>query len=134
MALPTVLIAEDEADIRETLIVLLTEEGYPTLQARDGWQALSILRREPQPLVVLLDLALPRLTGLDILRIISRPRFQRLGRQRVFIVQTARALMDPSKVADILAQFEIPLIIKPFDIDQVLTAVAHAALRLKSSV
>lgn len=55
-----VLIADDDADIRETFQLVLEDAGYPTLPAADGEQALTILRSAQQPLIALLDISLPR--------------------------------------------------------------------------
>jgi CheY-like chemotaxis protein len=131
--MPTVLIVEDDPDVREALVTLLTGEGYATIEAADGRHALTILRRDPRPLIVLLDLAIPWLNGLDILRIIDRQSYLRLGRHRAFIVQSARALMNPALVQDILDKYQIPVITKPYDIDEVLTAVAKATQQLESA-
>jgi two-component system response regulator RegX3 len=63
----TVLIVEDEASYLEALEVTLQPEGFTILTAADGRSALDVFRREP-PDVILLDLMLPDLSGLDVLR------------------------------------------------------------------
>ena len=65
--MPTVLIADDEASVREFLVQSLTEEGFTVLEAADGLEALWRIKRE-RPEAVLLDLRMPRLGGLDVLR------------------------------------------------------------------
>ncbi len=62
-----ILVVEDDAALRETLAYNLSAEGYETLLASDGVAALEIVRRQPVALV-LLDVMLPRLDGLDVLR------------------------------------------------------------------
>lgn len=62
-----ILIVEDEADIRELLRYSLTQEGYAVEEAADGAEALErITRRAPD--LVLLDLMLPRMSGLELCR------------------------------------------------------------------
>ena len=62
----SVLIVDDEPNIRRMLAALLREEGYTTLEAGDGVQALQRMG-DAEADVVLLDLALPGVTGLDLL-------------------------------------------------------------------
>jgi two-component system alkaline phosphatase synthesis response regulator PhoP len=69
----TILVVEDHAPLRETLAENLRAEGYAVLTAADGVAALQIARSQPIALVVL-DLLLPRLDGLEVCRQLrSRP-------------------------------------------------------------
>ncbi len=62
-----ILVVEDEADIRELLRYSLTQEGFAVEEAADGAEALDrIMRRAPD--LVLLDLMLPRMSGLELCR------------------------------------------------------------------
>jgi two-component system response regulator RegX3 len=65
----TVLVVEDEVNMREALVFLLRSEGYHVLEAEDGEQAVSIFAAEGADLV-LLDLMLPKLSGKDICKAI----------------------------------------------------------------
>ena len=69
----SILVIDDEAGIRESLEVLLTLEGYGVRTAMDGEQGLRILELENFDLV-LLDLALPGQSGLELLPQIPRDR------------------------------------------------------------
>jgi len=62
-----VLIIDDEAAIRESLQILLEEEGYEVVNANDGEEGLSLLDTQSVDLV-LLDFQLPDRNGLDILK------------------------------------------------------------------
>jgi two-component system nitrogen regulation response regulator NtrX len=62
----TILIVDDESQIRSALQGVLEDEGYRTLLAESGEACLDTLRRKPVD-VVLLDIWLPRLDGLDTL-------------------------------------------------------------------
>jgi CheY-like chemotaxis protein len=64
MAGKTLLVVEDNAIQREGLAAVLREHGYTVLTAADGDEAMSWLRSEPPPDLVLLDMIIPR-TGHD---------------------------------------------------------------------
>lgn len=63
---PTILICEDEALLRELVRVSLGP-AFRFVEARDGREALALVENEP-PDLVLLDLMLPGITGLEVLR------------------------------------------------------------------
>ena len=61
----TILVADDQAANRELLTELLTTQGFKTITAADGPEALDQLRRVPTDLV-LLDVMMPRMTGFQV--------------------------------------------------------------------
>ncbi len=63
----TILVVEDEPTLRETLAEALEADGFRTVQAGDGRAALERFRSD-QPDLVLLDLMLPELSGLEVTR------------------------------------------------------------------
>jgi len=67
MSISTVLVAEDEDAARNSLTGLLEAEGFRVLSAEDGAKALSIVLHE-EPDAVLLDIRMPGLDGLSVLR------------------------------------------------------------------
>lgn len=62
----TILVADDETAIAETLADILLFEGYAVLVARDGLEALALLERREADLL-LTDHLMPRLTGLALI-------------------------------------------------------------------
>jgi CheY-like chemotaxis protein len=64
---PSLLITDDDSAYRETLRVVFEPRGFHTILAGDGEEALEIVHSEPVHLV-LLDMHMPRLTGLETLR------------------------------------------------------------------
>ena len=70
---PSLLITDDDAAFRETLRGLFEPEGYRTLLAGDGEEALTIIRSREVHLL-LLDMHMPKLTGLETLRLVRQFR------------------------------------------------------------
>jgi DNA-binding response OmpR family regulator len=66
-----VLVVEDEPTLRETLKYNLTRQGYHVLTAADGLSALEMARRE-RPDLIVLDIMLPGLDGLEVCRILRQ--------------------------------------------------------------
>lgn len=62
-----VLVVDDEKDITALVAYHLEREGFRVVQAHDGLQALELIRRE-RPGLLVLDLMLPHLSGLDLCR------------------------------------------------------------------
>ena len=71
MANAKILIVEDEKNIIEAVKYNLEQEGFRTLVARDGTQALELARRE-LPDLVILDWMLPEVDGLEVCRLLKR--------------------------------------------------------------
>src|SRR5215204_998298 len=65
----TILVVEDEPTLRETLAEALEADGFRVIAAADGREALAKFRRDAPDLVVL-DLMLPELAGIEVCRII----------------------------------------------------------------
>jgi DNA-binding response OmpR family regulator len=63
----TVLVVDDEPDIRRVVVAYLSQAGYRTWEAADGTHALE-LARELRPDVVVLDLGLPDVDGVEVCR------------------------------------------------------------------
>ena len=59
----TILIVEDDQDIRESLRDAFVDEGYNVLTAANGRDGLDVLRTHPPPCTVVLDLIMPVMTG-----------------------------------------------------------------------
>ena len=65
----TILVVDDEATLRETVVDALEAEGFTVIAAADGREALTRFRAD-RPDLVLLDLMLPELSGIEVCRII----------------------------------------------------------------
>ena len=70
---PQLLITDDNRDFRETLRGVFEPRGFRTLLAADGQEAVEIVEAEPVHLV-LIDMHMPRLTGLEAIRRFKKHR------------------------------------------------------------
>ena len=66
MSNPSVLIVDDDPAIREIVAAVLDREGYEVLLAENGQEALSWVR-EASPMVIILDLTMPVMDGIEFL-------------------------------------------------------------------
>ena len=66
-----ILVVDDELEIVEAVRAYLEQSGFRVITASDGEQALAVFRHE-QPDLIVLDLNLPKLDGLDVCRVIRR--------------------------------------------------------------
>lgn len=117
--MPAVLLVEDDADTREVVCTLLEEEGYQAATAVDGQQAIDYLSACTElPCLVLLDLLMPRVGGVAVLRWMrTQPR---LANVPVAVI-SARPQASGAQVAAAFRDHVIGVLQKPFDIDRVLT-------------
>jgi DNA-binding response OmpR family regulator len=118
----TILVIDDEKDFARLIVRTLEREGYNIILAPDGMTGLRIAR-EHQPDLVVLDLTMPDIDGLEVCKTLrSEPRSARLP----ILVLSARAA-----VADRVLGLELgadDYLIKPF-VSQELTARVKAILR-----
>ncbi|MBX5495436.1 MAG: sigma-54-dependent Fis family transcriptional regulator [Bryobacteraceae bacterium] len=113
-----ILIAEDEKPALLFLSRLLTKEGYEVIEAENGDEAWRICQ-ESEPDLVLLDIRLPGLNGLEILNGLKRDR-----RDTAVIVMTADSNYATAVEAMRLGAFEF--VSKPLDFDHLLILVQRA--------
>lgn len=123
-----ILIAEDDAALRDTLRMALEDEGHTIAQASDGAAALYAIRCSPTPLVVLLDSLMPRMNADDVLQAVVADHD--LACRHAFIVFSATGRSLSLKTANIIEQLRIPIIRRPFDLLHLLVQVEFAAQRL----
>jgi two-component system, chemotaxis family, chemotaxis protein CheY len=112
-----VLVVDDDFDIREALSDVLASEGYSVVTAADGEEALDRLRGGIRPDVMLLDLMMPRVSGVEV---IDALRKDESLRQIPVVVCSANRGYGPDDlgVHDVLR--------KPVSVEELLDAVARA--------
>lgn len=116
----TVLIVEDERDIRAILADLLEDEGYSVAQASNGFEALGLLRSGLRPCTILLDLMMPVMNGWTF-------REQQLCDPELTKIPVA--VMTAAGVpADTIRRelATIDVMRKPLSVDEILAVVARA--------
>jgi DNA-binding NtrC family response regulator len=118
-----ILIVDDDADIVAMLEDRLQSLGYGTVAARDGQQALEHIAQE-SPHLVLLDLTLPKLSGLDVLKHLNRSR-QTDGLP--VVVMTAHGSIDAAVEA--MKEGAYDFLTKPLDKDHLLLVIRKALER-----
>jgi CheY-like chemotaxis protein len=114
---PTVLVVDDDHQIRMTLAELLSEEGYTVATASDGKRALAYLR-EQHACFVLLDLMMPTMSGWQALaELIDNPKMPRVP------VGVISALVTETPLGT------VGVLHKPLDLDRLLSLVhEHAGM------
>ena len=117
----TVLVAEDDADTRALLSMLLEDEGYRVLAAPNGEVALA-LALDRRVDVVLMDLSMPRLGG----EAFCRAYRERGGEAPVVVITAARG---DELLAAIEACGAADYVVKPFDVDTLLATIERHAGR-----
>ncbi len=115
----TVLVVEDDQTINQALTDRLTAEGFEVVQAFDGTDALRVFE-ERSPDLVLLDLMLPRMDGLEVCR--------RIHARRPVPVLMVTAKVDETDVLIGLGVGADDYVTKPFRMREVVARV-HALLR-----
>jgi two-component system, NtrC family, response regulator AtoC len=114
-----VLVVDDESNIRRVLAALLKREGYEVTVAADGEQALAAMQRVPVDVVVT-DLVMPRLGGMDLLRRVATD-FPDVP----VIMITAHGTVDTAVEAMKAGAFDY--ITKPFEQEELTKVIAKAA-------
>ncbi|MCE5223663.1 response regulator transcription factor [bacterium] len=117
----TILIVEDREDIAELIQVHLEKDGFATLLASNGEKAIEILGKLKVDLI-LLDLMLPRISGMEVLKIIkSHPKWGSIP----VIIESARS--DETDIVEGLELGADDYVTKPFS-QKVLLARIHKIL------
>jgi two-component system OmpR family response regulator len=114
---PTILVVDDDRDLRELLATLLEEEGYEVATANDGRSALEEVRRH-RPTLILLDMKMPVMDGWHFCA-----NLREAGVPPPIVVITAAANAE-GRAAEVGADGWLS---RPFELDALLTLVHHFA-------
>jgi DNA-binding NtrC family response regulator len=115
-----ILVVDDDAAVRMALRVTLEYEGYQVVGASNGWEALALIESE-KPDVVLLDVEMPGLGGLAVLR-----RLQTKHESLPVVVMSAHAT-SATRVEAVSAG-AVDVLEKPFDSSDRLRSTIHGAI------
>lgn len=112
-----VLVVDDDPSIRRLLVITLRRQGYQTLEACNGREALVAMRAD-SPDIVILDLVMPEVSGWEVLR----ERAAEPSLLRIPIVVATASNIHKTRL-DTLGSQVYEVIGKPFDLGTVLTVV-----------
>jgi len=112
---PQILVIDDEKDIGNMFKKTLIPEGYTVLTALDGESGVKIVK-EKKPDIVLLDLKMPGMDGIEALRYIKK-----IDKNIVVIIITGYGTVDTARMAVKFGAFDY--ITKPIDIEYVNTVI-----------
>jgi two-component system nitrogen regulation response regulator NtrX len=119
-----ILIVDDEPAILDTLSGILQDEGYEVSSAKDGHEALRLVRAEPLPDLVLLDIWMPDLDGIETLR-----RMMDMRPHPMVVMMSGHGSIESAVKAIKLGAYDY--IEKPLSLDKVTLLVRHALQELK---
>ncbi len=124
LRLPRVLVVDDSPLIRAILMASLEDQGYDVVEAEDGLEALQVCAVDP-PDVVLLDVVMPGMSGLDVLdRLQGAPELLHIP----VVCLTGRS--DVSDVVEAMRRGAHDYLRKPFETNELLARLS-SALRVK---
>ncbi|HEV8540264.1 MAG TPA: sigma-54 dependent transcriptional regulator [Nitrospiraceae bacterium] len=119
-----ILIVDDDPDIVTMLTDRLAALGYDTVAAPDGHRALDMIEQQ-MPNVVLLDLEMPRVSGLDVLKRLGQSRHNGPdGWDLPVVVMTAYATI--ARAVQAMKEGACDFVTKPFDVDHLSIVVRKA--------
>jgi CheY-like chemotaxis protein len=120
---PQLLLVEDDRGVRDAIEDYLEDEGYSVLSANDGEQALSLLGGLSDPCLVVLDVRMPVMDGVE---------FMRQFRARPWLKHHRVVLMSASELAPEIsgAPGVVGLLQKPFELERLLSLVQAEVAQL----
>ncbi len=113
-----ILVVDDEADFRLMLESLLTSEGHSVISAEDGVAAINQLQEKPFDLV-LLDVRMPRVDGIEVLNFIKQ---NFIDTQVIMLT----AVLDVRMAVDCMKLGAFYYLAKPYAVDELLSLVNNA--------
>ena len=121
-----VLVVDDDDTFRGVVVGALEEDGHLVLQARNGRDALDVLRAHPTRLVVLLDMNMPVMGGLALLHALDAEPALSARHGYIMMSNTPVEGLAP-EVRELLAQRHIPYFFKDLIPSELTAIVASAA-------
>ncbi len=118
VAIPSILITDDDRGFRETLREVFAPRGFRTILAGDGEVAVEIIRQDSVH-VLLVDMHMPRLTGLETLRLVKQEK-------SLLPCILISAAMDSDLAREALAADAFSVLAKPVRLPEVTDVVNRA--------
>jgi CheY-like chemotaxis protein len=117
----TILVVEDEANIRKLVSINLARRGYTVLEAQNGQEALAQLR-DNRPSLVVLDIKLPDFSGWEVLsQAAIDPTIESPCAALVMTASIMDAHVDQDQFPNV-----VEVLVKPFSAEKLVSAVERA--------
>jgi DNA-binding response OmpR family regulator len=113
---PTILIADDDDDIRESLVDIIHTAGWHAVAARDGEEALSRVQAE-EPHAVVIDYRMPGMNGAEVIRALREQKVE----IPVVLITAAGDIEELAREAGVRC-----FLCKPFGIDELIAVLRRA--------
>ena len=123
----TVLIVDDDTDIRATVREALEEAGHAVREAQDGEEAFALLRDDPERMVALIDLRMPNVDGFALLSMVSEN--EEIAHRHAYVLFSADS-QSSTVVQALRSATVVTSLAKPFEIETLLGAVSEAEATL----
>lgn len=115
---PSILVVDDDAEMRALLLDVLRNEGYEVAEAKDGTEAVLAIRARPFD-VILMDKNMPGPSGLDLI-----PGFRRVCPRSQIIMMTAYG--DVPSFMEAVEKGAVEYLFKPFRMEEMKAAISRA--------
>jgi CheY-like chemotaxis protein len=125
-----VLVVDDDMALRRMVAMVLEDAEWEVLEARDGREALATMRSNRDHLIVLLDWKMPNMSGEDVLNAVKAD--PDLATRHAYVLITAMSAMLSPHVMTLLNELSVPVIAKPFGIQQLLCVVEDKAQSMRA--
>lgn len=121
MSCKTIMVVEDDEDIRKSVVKALKSEGYEVIFAENGRVALDVLAKlsaEELPGCMILDLMMPEMDGKSLLDTIEREYKDTYGTIKVLIATAKGSPISPEVVPQTVERIQ-----KPFELEELFKVV-----------
>ena len=116
-----ILLVEDDPAVSDLVTELLVQNGFEVEKAMDGEEALQKI--SPQHDLIILDLGLPKVSGLEVLKKIKQDEFQRA---KPVIILTGKT--DSNTIFDAMETGSYDYLIKPVKLEELIKTIKRATL------
>ncbi len=123
LAMRTILVIDDDENLRDTIVLMLENDGFRPLQAADGKTGLDRAMLH-KPDLILVDLRLPKMSGIEVCKQLRASRVQ----TPIIVLSAVGEEMDKVLLLEIGAD---DYVVKPFGVRELLARI-HAVLRRSS--
>ena len=124
-----VCIIEGDEPTREVVRYLLTDAGFEVIEASNGLKGKAMLEAAPDRLIVLMDHRLPVIDGCNLLEIVAQD--EDLRARHTFLMMAASPRHAVDDCGEAIDDLDVPVMPKPFSIDDLVEAVQAAQQRLE---